>query len=53
MVGRTKMKCLKYLSYLKKIFNIDDCIESIERSPGEEEENGDDSEEDVRPLPSG
>ena len=39
-------------SYFKYIFKIDDCIESIERRPGEEEENGDDSEEDVSSLPS-
>ena len=31
---------------------IDDTIESIERSPGEEEEEGDECEEDVSPLPS-
>ena len=31
---------------------IDDNIESIERSPGEEEEEGDECEEDVSPLPS-
>ena len=31
---------------------IDDNIESIEWSPGEEEEEGDECEEDVSPLPS-
>ena len=31
---------------------VDDNIESIERSPGEEEEEGDECEEDVSPLPS-
>ena len=38
--------------YLEWICRIDDNIQDIERRPGEEEEEGDESEENVRPLPS-